>query len=179
VLRLSNWLRAFNGKSDSGRFLLSIMDDPLSGLGQTPLRSPSVFNFFRPSFTPPNTTLSAAGMVAPEMQITAEPTVTGYLNFMRTVIADGLGTNQDVHADYVNELALVATPDALVDRVKLLLCAGAMSTTLRSQIISAVSAIPLPAATASNAAEVRLARSNRVYMAIYLTMASPEYLAQR
>lgn len=179
VLRLSNWLRAFNGKSDTGRFLLSIMDDPLSGLGQTPLRSPSVFNFFRPSYTPPNTTLSAAGMVAPEMQITGEPSVTGYLNFMRAAIPDGLGTDHDVHADYVNELALVATPDALVDRVKLLLCAGSMSTTLRNQVISAVNAIPVPAATTSNATDIRLARSNRVYMAIYLTMASPEYLAQR
>lgn len=179
VLRLSNWLRAFSGTSTSGRFLVSMMDDPLSTIGQTPLRSPSVFNFFRPTYTPPNTTLAAAGMEAPEMQLVSEPSVTGYLNFMRSVIPEGLGTNQDIQANYYKELELIATPEALVDRVKLLLYAGNMSTTLRSQIVSAVSAVPLPRLTATNGPEVLAARKNRVYMTVYLAMASPEYLAQR
>ncbi|CAN7480803.1 DUF1800 domain-containing protein [Duganella sp. LjRoot269] len=179
VLRLANWMRAFNAKSATGRFMLSSMDDPLSSLGQTPLRSPSVFNFFRPGYTPPNTTLSAAGMAAPEMQITGEPSVTGYLNFMQAVIGVGLGNNQDVHSDYTDELALVASAGQLVDHLNLLLLSGTMSTTLRGQIISAVNGLPIPQFIGTNTAQVDSVRKKRVYLAIYLTMVSPEYLAQR
>ncbi|NVD73465.1 DUF1800 domain-containing protein [Duganella sp. BJB1802] len=178
VLRLANWMRAFNAKAASGRFQLPNLDDPLNGLGQTPLRSPSVFNFFRPSYSPPNTTLSARGLVAPEMQITAEPSVTGYLNYMQSIIPRGAGMARDIMGDYRTELALAAQPAQLMDRINLLLTNGAMSSTLRNQIISALNSIGLPAATAGNAATVDAARKNRVYMAIYLTMASPEYLAQ-
>lgn len=179
VLRLAHWMRAFNAKSASGRFLMGSLDDPLTGLGQTPLRAPSVFNFFRPSYTPPNSTLAAAGLVAPEMQITGEPSVTGYLNYMQSAIPNGVGNARDVQANYAAELTLAASPEQLVDRVNLLLTAGAMSTRLRNQIISALNAISQPTPTTTNATQVENARKNRVYMAIYLTMASPEYLAQR
>jgi uncharacterized protein (DUF1800 family) len=179
ILRLANWMRAFNAKSTSGRFLMTISDDPLLTLGQAPLRASSVFNYFRPGYTPPNTSLSAAGMVAPEMQIIGEPSVTGYLNYMQGVIPNGAGTNRDILPDYSAELALAAQPALLVDRVNLLLMAGQMSTTLRNQILGALNAITIPAATTTNSATVDTARKNRVYMAIYLSMASPEYLAQR
>ncbi|RZT10689.1 Uncharacterized conserved protein, DUF1800 family [Duganella sp. CF402] len=177
VVRLANWMRAFNVKSTSGRFLIGNLDDPLTGIGQAPLRSLSVFNFYRPSYSPPNTTLSAARLVAPEMQITGEPSVTGYLNFMLITIPNGTGTKLDVVPDYTNELALIGSPEQLVDRVQLLLMGGGMSTTLRNQIISAVSAITPPAS--GDVVATENARKNRVYMAIFLTMASPEYLAQR
>ncbi|WP_371866384.1 DUF1800 domain-containing protein [Duganella radicis] len=182
VLRMANWMRAFNAKSSSGRFPIGNIEDPTNGIGQTPMRSPSVFNFYRPGYSPPNTSLSAAQLVSPEMQITSEPSVTSYLNFMQTTVALGAGGSGvvfDIKADYANELALAATPADLVDRVQLLLMGSGMSTTLRNQIISAVTAVPLPAATGSNAAKIDTARKNRVYMAIFLTMASPEYLAQR
>ncbi|WP_332855782.1 DUF1800 domain-containing protein [Duganella sp. S19_KUP01_CR8] len=181
VLRLTHWMRAFNAQSASGRFLMPITDDPLNTLGQTPLRSPSVFNFFRPSYTPPNSSLSALGLVAPEMQITGEPSVTGYLNYMQGVIPNGAGVGRDIKADYRAELALASQPALLLDRLNLLLMSGAMSSTLRNQIISAVNGVSLPAAsgTAIATAQLDTARRNRVYLAIYLTMASPEYLAQR
>jgi uncharacterized protein (DUF1800 family) len=179
VLRLANWMRAFNVKSTSGRFLMTNTDDALTGLGQTPLRASSVFNFFRPGYTPPNTTLATAGLVSPEMQITGEPSVTGYLNYMQSAIPGGVGTSRDILADYSAELALAAQPAQLVDRVNLLLVAGQMSSTLRNQIIGALNAVTQPAATTTNATAVDTARKNRVYLAIFLTMASPEYLAQR
>jgi uncharacterized protein (DUF1800 family) len=179
VLRLANWMRAFNVKSTSGRFAMVGTDDALSGLGQTPLRAPSVFNFFRPGYTPPGSALAAAGMVAPEMQITAEPSVTGYLNYMQSVIPNGAGSGRDIQPDYSAELALAAQPAQLIDRVNLLLVAGQMSSTLRNQLVTALNAVAIPAATATNATAVETARKNRVYLAIFLTMASPEYLAQR
>lgn len=182
VLRLAHWMRAFNARSASGHFRIgSNWADPLGGIGQAVLHAPSVFNFYRPQYTPPNTSLSEAGKLAPEMQITGEPSVTGYLNFMQSVILSGLGneTVRDVQADYSGEMAIAHQPEALLDRLTVLLYGGSMSTTLRNQIIAAVNAINLPAATGLNDAQVKLARLSRVQMAIYLAMAAPEYIAQR
>jgi uncharacterized protein (DUF1800 family) len=179
VIRLTNWMRAFNAKAASGLYLIGPLDDPAYGLGQSPLRSPSVFNFYRPAYTPANTTLSAAGMVAPEMQITAEPSVIGYLNYMQNAIPWGTGVGSAIKADYSAEIALAATPDQLVDRVNLLLLNGNMSTILRSQILTAVNNVPQAIPNGTNAAKVLEQKTYRVYAAIFLTMASPEYIVQQ
>ena len=167
VLRLANWLRAFHATSSSGRFQMGSLDDPLWELAQTPMRSPSVFNFFRPEYVPPNSSIAAANKFSPEMQITQEMSVTGYLNFMRDAIQNGTGISNDIKADYTAELALAGTPDLLVDRVNLLLMQNQMSSTLRAQILAAINSNP-------NNSNI-----NRVYLAIFLTMASPEYLVQK
>lgn len=176
VLRLANWMRAFNAQSASGRFLLGNLDDPLSSLGQTPMRSPSVFNFYRPGYVPPNSSTAAAGLVAPEMQITGETSVVGYLNFMRNAISNGTGASADIKADYTAEIALADTPDKLVDRIDLLLMANQMPATLRNQIIAAVNSVALPA---NDPAKAATARKNRANLAIFLAMAAPEYLVQK
>ncbi|NEX61668.1 DUF1800 domain-containing protein [Noviherbaspirillum sp. 17J57-3] len=176
VVRLANWMRGFNAKSASGRFLMGSLDDPLTQLGQTPMRSPSVFNFYRPGYVPPNTALAAAGLVAPEMQITGETSVVGYLNFMRDAIPNGTGSSRDIKPDYTAELALADTADKLVDRVNLLLMGNTMSAGLRNQIIAAVNSVAISTTNATNAAT---ARKNRVNLAIFLAMASPEYIVQK
>ena len=38
--------------------------DPATGLGQSPLRAPTVFNFFRPGYVPASTCIAAAALVA-------------------------------------------------------------------------------------------------------------------
>lgn len=169
VIRLANWMRAFHAKSGSSRFMLTSLDSTLNALGQTPMRSPSVFNFYRPEFQPPNTSIAAANLVAPEMQITEETSVVGYLNFMRGVVQNGAGTGspRDIQPDYTTELSLAATPALLVDRIDLLLMQNRMSTALRGQILAAINS------NSGNSA------SNKVYLAIFLTMASPEYLVQK
>jgi uncharacterized protein (DUF1800 family) len=176
VVRLANWMRAFQAQSASSRYLIGSLDDPLSALGQTPMRSPSVFNFYRPGYVPPNTLLADASLVAPEFQITAETSVVGYLNFMQNVIPNGVGTSNDVKGNYTSLIALADTPSSLVDKVDLLLTAGNMSSTLRNQIVSAVGSVTIPT---TNATATDTAKKNRVYLAIYLTMASPEYLVQQ
>jgi uncharacterized protein (DUF1800 family) len=176
VMRLANWMRAFNATSASNRFLMGNLDDPLNSLGQTPMRSPSVFNYYRPGYVPPNTSIATAGLVAPEMQITGETSVVGYLNFMRDVIPNGTGSSHDIKADYSVELSLADQPDRLVDRVNLLLMANQMPASLRSQIVAAVSSVAISTTNATSAAT---ARRNRVNLAIFLTMASPEYIAQK
>lgn len=178
VIRLANWMRAFNAKSASGRYLLGSLDDPLTSFSETPMRSPSVFNFYRPGYVPPNSAIANAGLVAPELQITGETSVVGYLNVMRGVIPSGIGsgTVRDVQADYAAEIALAGNPEALVDRINLLLMSGQMPAGLRSQIVSAVGSVSIPA---SPAASIETARKNRVYLAVFLTMASPEFIVQK
>jgi uncharacterized protein (DUF1800 family) len=179
LLRLAGWMRAFDAKPSGGHYSLYYLDDPLSGLAQSPLNPSSVFNFFRPAYTPPNSALASAGLVAPELQITAEPSVTGYLNFMQEAINSGVGEGREVKPDYTRELALASDTGALLDRINLLLMHGSMPARLRGQILTAVNGISIPAATASNATQVATAQANRVKLAIFLTMASPAYLVQK
>lgn len=176
VLRLAAWMRAFGAKSSSTRFLLGNLDDPLSALGQTPMRSPSVFNYYRPGYVPPNTSIAGANLVAPEFQITGETSVVGYLNFMRDVIPNGTGSGRDIKADYGALIALADTPDKLLDQVNLLLTAGQMSASLRAQILAAMNSVAI---STTSTASADTARKNRVYLAIFLTMASPEFLVQQ
>ncbi|MCW7539587.1 DUF1800 domain-containing protein [Aquabacterium sp. A7-Y] len=189
VLRLSAFLRAYGASSASGRFLVGMTDDPGRQLGQTPMRAPSVFNFYRPGYVPPNTGLARAGLVAPEMQITHETTVAGYANYMRDAVLHGVGQRgldyqasaNDIQPDYRAEMALADRPDALLDRVAERLLLGRMPASLRSEIRLAVSsiAIPQPHSNGSNAAAIESARRSRVHTAVYLTLLSPEFIVQK
>ena len=179
VLRLANWMRAFDAKAATGLYRIYYLDDPLTGLGQSPLNASSVFNFYRPSYVPPNSAVASAGLVAPEMQITSEPSVTGYLNFMQDAINVGVGESREIKPDYTKELALSADAGALVDHIDLLLLNGVMSSRLHGQIVNAVNSIAVPVATASNATQVATAQANRVKLAIFLAMASTDYLVQK
>lgn len=167
LLRFIQWARSFKATSPSTDWNLGNLGDAATGLGQSPLRSPSVFNWFRPGYVPPNTAMAKAGQVAPEFQITNETSVAGYLNAMQTAIAGGL---RDLKADYAAELALASDAAALLARIELLMCAGQLQPATRSTILGALASYP---------ATTEAGRANRVYAAILLVMASPEYLVQR
>nr|WP_303657405.1 DUF1800 domain-containing protein [Asticcacaulis aquaticus] len=177
VVRLAHWMRAFEATSTSGKWLMGSTSANTS-LNQSPLTSGSVFNFFRPGYVPPNTLIGNKNKVAPEMQITDEVTTASYINTMNTTINTGIGTSSDIKATYPKELALAADPAALVDRLDLLLFGGRMSATLKSKIVTAVSTVTIPGGTATQA-QIDAAKLNRVKLAVLLSMASPEYIAQR
>lgn len=176
IVRFVHWMRSFNARSADGKFLQGTTTDPSTQLAQSPMYAPSVFNFFRPGYIPSNSRVGNAGLVAPEAQIINETSAAGYLNFMRGVITNGVGTRTngvaDIQADYTAELALADNPDALVDRVSLLLVAGNLSANSRELIRSAVASVNIGTANPAND------RRNRVNLAIYLTMASTDYLFQ-
>jgi uncharacterized protein (DUF1800 family) len=176
ILRLANWLRAFNASSKLNTFSIGNLDDPINGLGEAPLRSPSVFNFYRPGYTPPNTAIADAGQVAPEMQIVGEPNVTGYLNYMQNALNYGIGTGYDVQVSYSVEVAY-ADPAQLVAHIDLLLLNGGMSPALRAQIEAAVKAIAIPATSTPD--QILKLKTARAKIAIYLAMASAEYIVQQ
>ncbi len=178
VLRVAHWLRAFGARSASGHFLIGSTDNPNTSLAQTAMRSPSVFNFYRPGYVPPNTDIATAGLVAPEMQITHESSVAGYLNTLRSALSSGIGSGspRDVQPDYGEVIGLADRPEELVDRIGAILVAGDMSPELRTQVIDAVSSV---AVSATNPQSAATARQNRVKLAIYLVMSSPDYLVQK
>jgi uncharacterized protein (DUF1800 family) len=175
LLRYTEWARAFTAQSRTGSYGLGSAEDPIYGLGEMTLRSPTVFNWFAPGFVPPGTTIAQAGLVAPEMQMTDVTTVVGYLNYLQGAIGASATAGPDVFSSYETEMSLAATPGALLDRINLLLMAGEMDSTLYSQILAAISSIPIPTGD-QNA--INAALQNRVQAAIYLTMASPSFSAQ-
>ncbi len=175
LLRYTEWARAFTAQSRTGSYGIGSTEDPIWGLGQMTLRSPTVFNWFAPGYVPPGTSIEQAGLVAPEMQMTNVSTVVGYLNSMEDAIASNAINGSDIFSSYSAELNLAATPDALLDRINLLLMAGEMDSTLRSQILNAVSAIAIPSGDPN---AINAALADRVMTAVYLTMASPAFSAQ-
>ena len=172
MLRLVQWARTFGVTSPGDAWIVNDLSDPATRLGQSPLRSQSVFNFFRPGYVPPNTQLAIQGLTAPEFQLTNESTVAGYLNFMLATIKNGYNNNGGGLAPpaYTAELALVNDPAALTGRLNLLLSAGQLSAATLATVRTAIASISTSTATGA---------LNRVYAAILLVMASPEYLVQK
>ena len=178
MVRLANWMRVFGAKSTSGNWLLGTLSNS-SQLSQSALNAPTVFNFWRPGYVPSNSKMGAAGLLAPEFQVVDEVSVSGYLNTIQTAIQSGIGSSSDIKSTYDNELALAATPQALVDRLNLLLCYGQMSTGLQAKIVTAISAITIPSGATATQAQITAAQTQRVQLAVLMTMASGDYLAQR
>ena len=167
VLRFLGWARGFGATSPGDLWAIGDTSDPGTRLGQSPLRSPSVFNFFRPGYVPPNSGISAASLVAPEFQLANESSVVGYINYMQGVVANGVG---DVKADYTTLIALADNAPALLDELNLVLTANQLSAATLAAINSAVGSMPSGTATA---------RNNRIYAALVLVLASPEFLVQK
>ncbi len=175
LLRYTNWARAFSAQSRTGVYTVGDTSSVVSGLGEMSLAAPSVFNWFAPGFVPPGTDIEKAGLVAPELQMTNITSVASYLNYMQDAIGAADAGGQDLFSAYSPEIALAQTPDKLLDRVNLLLMAGQMSPSLRQQVLDAVNSIAIPAGSPDAAGAALKAR---VQVAIYLTVASPAYIAQ-
>ncbi|WP_082448105.1 DUF1800 domain-containing protein [Xylophilus sp. Leaf220] len=187
VLRLVQWGRSFGLRSAAGSWKIGNLSNPASQLAQSPLQSPSVFNFFRPGYVPPGTAIASAGGVAPEFQLVNESSVGGYLNFMQGVVRNGLYVNApdlpqaasnasngfDLTAAYTREKALAADAPALVAKLNLVLAAGQLSGATVALIVGALNATPV---TAASTDAVKL---NRIAAAVLMVMAAPEYLIQK
>ncbi|MBI2768299.1 MAG: DUF1800 domain-containing protein [Burkholderiales bacterium] len=171
MLRFVQWARTCGLASASDGWRISDLSNPANQLGQSPLRSPTVFNFFRPGYVPPSTALASSQAVAPEFQIVNESSVGGYLNFMQNTLRNGI--NGDLQPAYTAELAIVTDAAALVRRLNLLLCAGQLSAETQALITNALNA------TAVTAASSDANKRNRVAAGVLMVMASAEYLVQK
>jgi uncharacterized protein (DUF1800 family) len=171
VLRLGNWLRMASAASDQGTMRIHNLEDPVWSLGQNPLRSPSVFNFYRPEYSPPGT-VARAGLMAPEYQIVHETSVTGNINFFQSVIERGYGWEEGhiIKPRYERLYAFTPSADALTGEVDLMLFSGGMSAELRTGIIAAVNNVR------SGTTDWQ---KKRVQAALFVAMSAPEYVVQK
>ena len=168
ILRFTGWARAHAATSASTAWAIGDTSNPGTRLAQSPLRAPSVFNFFRPGYVPPNTGFDASALVAPEFQIANESSVVGYLNFMQAAVA-GKSVG-DVVADYSALLAIADDASALLAELNLVLAAGRLGSATLGPLVTAVQ---------SMTGGTDAARRNRVYAALVLVLAAPEFLAQK
>jgi uncharacterized protein (DUF1800 family) len=206
IMRLVQWGRTFGLTPADPAYQywkISETSSASDSLGQSPLRSPSVFNFFRPGFIPPSSALAATNTTAPEFQLVNETTVGGYLNFMQDIVRYGFRSYMDpavpqgsyppnngykLHtaASYTPELALATDATALVKRVNLLMAAGQISEASQTLMINAIASMPLiappvPPATLTAAQITQQAnqKMDRVAAAVLMVMACSEYLIQK
>jgi hypothetical protein len=127
-----------------------------NNLSERPYRSGSVFNFFPPSYVIPQTTLNA-----PEFDL--ENSATGIL---RLSLADSLVNNKissfTINLSATSPLGLLAasSPTQLVNALNTMFMHGQMSSSMQSEILSAISG---------------LGTAQQVRVATYLVISSSQY----
>ncbi len=170
TVRIVQLARTVPFSSTNGAWAFYDLTKGVWGMGESPLRAPSVFNFFRPGFVPANSHMADAGLAAPEFGIVTESTIAGYLNFLMSFISKGL---KDVVPDYTSLISIVTDDAALVDWLNLHFAAGQLSATTIATVRNALDVYPVTAKS-DNAKRLDTLKS-----AIFMVMASPDYLVQK
>ena len=181
VLRLSHLWRAFGvlpgSQSSTERNEYNTASPQLMDLelatGQAPLKSPSVFNFFQPTFAPAGP-VARQNLKAPEFELFTESNELATSNrigrqiqqYSSASISDG--EHPVSYLDLGYELQLAFDVDALLAHLDVVLLAGNMSIELRDVLSSHLRALP----------DTQPGRLSRVRDALTLIMASPDYLVQ-
>jgi len=160
-----------------------------SALTQTPLNSPTVFNFFFPDYQFPGT-LASAGLTTPEFQLTSDSSVSLQMNFLEggvltsTGNSNGLSSFNGGNGAIVLDLGPWITTDnvsnagvpGMVDGLNTLLLGGQLSSGARSAIISYVANTNnFPLNTPPTAVQMR----DRVRAAVHLIITSPDFTIQK
>ncbi len=171
VIRFATFLRALGAKSQNGINSIHYLDGADQALGQSPLLSPSVFNFYSPNFRQPGA-VAKAGLYSPEFQIATETSVVGSLNFFASFFNDeGYGNGDSrLKLDLTALQTLAATPAALVERLDALFFTYQMSASTRARLTQMITALP----GASNND-----RERRVKAALIVTAISPDFVIQK
>ncbi len=176
VIRFVQLHRAFNATRPNGyRGLYDF--SAATNLNQNPLRAPSVFNFYPPDYSPAGP-LAQNGLLGPEFAITNSTSVAGFADFSKWGIIGGFdhGSSTPGNAmipDYSFYLPLTTSPKELLDELDLLLCAGGMDATFKTQVVQSVGKVALgnPVTAAQ--------RAERLNMALWLIVNSPDYSVQK
>jgi uncharacterized protein (DUF1800 family) len=158
ILRFTAWARALQVRSPDQLWSFYI------DLNQLPYRSPTVFNFFKPTFTPSQSDLANQGLVAPEFQLTNETSVFQYINMVESL---GYGRINPCVATYTALTPLALNSKALLDEINLLIAAGQVSDARIAQFAAAIT----PMGTADLNGKL-----DKVKAAITLIMTSPEFI---
>ena len=170
VLRMVSWGRTAGVRSESGGFEIFDTSRSDTSLGQSPLRSPSVFNFFRPGFVPAHTAIAAAGLVAPEFQLQNETSAAGYVNFLQWMVRWGY---KDVKPTYAAMIDFAHDPDRVVEWLNLRLAANQLSPETCRLIATALASKMLTQESSHNQ------KLDLLASACLLVLSAPEYLVQK
>ena len=135
---------------------------------QMPLNSPTVFNFYRPDYTPPGS-LDAARLDGPAFEIANSYTLVSLPNRLWDIADRGfrISGRYQFTPDYSSFMPYHEDSDVLLDYLNVVVCAGGMSAETRSIIKTnlANTAISDPV--------------EKVRLAVYLAIMSPEGAVQR
>ena len=158
-----------------------------SSLMQSPLRSPTVFNFFYPGYEFPGA-LASAGLTTPEFQLTTDSGISAQMNFIEGGIlgnaanTNGLSSFPGGQGGIVLNLGPWMTTNyasnaglpSLVNNLNTLLAAGQLSPTAQTDIINYVST-NFNYANPPTTTQLR----DRVRAVVHLIVSSPDYLIQK
>ena len=170
VVRWVQWARTVGINSTNGDYQIYDLSGSDTSLGQSPLRSPSVFNFFRPGYVPPNTSIATAEKQAPEFQLLNETTTAGYINFLQWSTRGGYN---DVKPTYTALLAIAHDVTAVVNWLNLRLTANQLSADTVTLLKATLTAFNVTAASTESA------KLDMLASACFLILCSPEYLVQK
>ncbi|MDI1249406.1 MAG: DUF1800 family protein [Lacunisphaera sp.] len=166
-LRVTALLRAFRHTA-SGSYLPYDFGSAVSEntLGQYPLSSPSVFNFYLPDYEPPGV-IGDTGLVGPEFQILNSVFGITTPNNLYNLIHNA--TVGSFSLDLAPQAALSDNATALVDNVDLLLAHGTLSADTRAKVVAAVNAVTTAMVPTGSTLALTKAR-----VAVYLVAVSPD-----
>jgi uncharacterized protein (DUF1800 family) len=173
VLRMTALLRAYNGASNAGRYAGGFMV-PENTMSEAALRSPTVFNFFAPSYRQPGL-IAGSGLDSPEFQIVNDSTAISVPNFLWNVTyGNRSATNMADTAVGLQLDPLLAVADdsqALIDQTNLVLTGGQLPKAISDRLVTALNTMP--------SYGVQSNRVERVRSAIYLTLTVPGGAVQK
>ena len=182
LLKITQLWRAMEARSTGGRVGSLRPWPPIEEqIGQAPLRSPTVFNFFKPDFEQPGE-VEDRGLASPEFQILTDTMIVATPNFLFHEVfcnytgSDACWASDDpatLQMDEDRDAALAASaPAALIDQYNALLMSGQMSPFMRNVLITRLQQMSVDDYGSE------LGR-RRVQHALYLIMNSPEYSIQK
>jgi len=161
----------------------------VSSLSQSPLRSPTVFNFFYPGYEFPGA-LASAGLTTPEFQLTTDSGVAAQMNFIEGGILGNTGNTNGLSSFASGNGAIVlnlgswmttnytsnAGIPSLVSNLNTLLAAGQVSAAAQASIVSYVAnTTNFSYSTTPTQTQMR----DRVRAVVHLIVSSPDYIIQK
>lgn len=170
VVRWAQMWRTVGVSSSNGNYEIYDTSAAHEALGQSPLRSPSVFNFFRPGYVPPNTAIATANKQAPEFQLLNETTTAGYTNFTQWTARYPYS---DVGPTYTQLLPIAHDGEAVIAWLNLRLTANQLSNESLNVLRAVVTAVNIQQGSANNL------KLDLLATLVFLIMISPEYLVQK
>jgi len=182
VLNFVHWARAFNVTPVTTEIEGMLLWNTDKTLGQDPLGSLSVFNFYRPGFIPNGTQAGSQNLTVPEMQLVNGASRNSYIDFMTKFIMDRSYTiveDKDVVSfkpDYTSLLEYSEDVPVMIDYLNMLLTSGRMRESTKANITDLMAEIPIRTDALENELDDKLLRAE---LAVLITVTSPEYMTQQ